>query len=54
MEELTFDEMESEVFNRSVAYQSSSAFRSALGYVANTNPELYKELIRDEYNEAFS
>lgn len=53
MENVTFEEMESEVTSRSVPYATSMAFREALAYVENHDYDLYKSLIEIEYKEAF-
>lgn len=44
-------EMEDYIFNVSVPYRESSAFRKALSYIEKTNRELYNELIKLEYEE---
>ena len=52
-EKMTFEEIESTVTSRSVAYNTSMAFREALAYVSNHDEELYRFLIELEYKEAF-
>ena len=51
MEELTFQEIECKVVDKSVCYLQSKAFRTALGHIERTNEKLYRELIIMEFNE---
>lgn len=51
MEEITFEEKESEVFTRSSCYEMSGAFRRALTYIEKHDTELYRELIEEEYKD---
>jgi len=50
---MTFAEKERKVINRSYPLDLSRAFRKAMRYIKETNEELYKELIRMEYEDAF-
>jgi hypothetical protein len=50
---MTFAEKERKVINRSYPLDLSRAFRKAMRYISETNEELYKELIRMEYEDAF-
>jgi hypothetical protein len=49
--ELLLKEMEEAVFDMSIPYRDSTAFRKALQYIEKTDPDLYEELIQTEYNE---
>lgn len=48
-----FQEKQQKVMNKSVAYTNSSAFQRAMSYVAENDWKLYKELILQEYEQAF-
>ena len=50
---MTFEEMANEVYDHSVPYLTCTAFREALSFVEAHDEELYKYLIKLEYNEAF-
>jgi len=50
---MTFKDKERKVINRSYPLDLSRAFRKAMRYIEETNEELYKELIRMEYEDAF-
>ena len=52
MEEITFEEMESRI-SGTCTYENSTAFRRAMHYIEENNPQLYKELVEIEYEEAF-
>ena len=39
------------VFDISIPYRDSTAFKRALQYIEKTDSDLYKELIQTEYNE---
>lgn len=48
-----FERKQSMVMRHSMAYQNSTAFQRAMGYIADHDWELYRELICLEYEEAF-
>ena len=48
-----FEMIQSKVMNDSKAYTESSAFQRAMDYIADHDWDLYRELIEQEYNEAF-
>jgi hypothetical protein len=51
MEEMLFEAIEQKVLERSVPYQTCTAFRRALTFVEHHDRKLYEELVKQEYIE---